>query len=121
MRIYYRLERLVGSRAGGQHYQQTDIKIKSYIICRALHAFLAGLYSAFLAGPIFPLFEKVAIPAFYQMIPTGSLSFWWGGRSLFMFYHLFIFLGGVLIVLALVITLIRRLKIIFFKINASGH
>lgn len=94
---------------------KTDIKINSYIVCRVLHAFLAGLYAALLAGPVFPLFGKVAIPAFYQMIPSGTFSFWWE-RSRFMLYHLFIFLGA-LMALVMIGTLFKKIKIAFLKIK----
>ncbi len=94
---------------------KTDIKINSYIICRALHAILAGLYSAILAGPVFPLFAKVAIPAFYQMTPAGTFSFWWE-RSRFMLYHLLIFLGT-LMAMVLIGTLIKKIRIVFLKIK----
>ncbi len=70
---------------------ETDINIIPYIIARLIHGTLAGIYSFLLAGPVFPLIETVAIPAIYNLKPTGDIIFWWA-RTTIMFQYLILIL-----------------------------
>jgi sporulation integral membrane protein YlbJ len=91
---------------------KTDIRIAPYIAARLLHALLAAVYSALLIGPAGMLLNKVAIPAFFSTVPSGSFSFWWSRTALM--FNQFLWLCGFLIAAALFLSLFRAFKAAFF-------
>lgn len=91
----------------------TDISIVPYLVARVVHAFLAGLYTALLIGPVFPLVERVAIPVFLQAVPSGNFSFWWE-RTLFMFQQSLIFMI-ILALLSFILYISGRIRFTFFR------
>ncbi len=96
---------------------KTDLRIAPYLAARAIHALVAGGYTALLLGPAGTLFNRVALPVFLETVPSGSLSFWWS-RTLFMFNQLLIFLG-LLAVLAAAIYIFRTMRAVFFYTRKS--
>lgn len=96
---------------------KTDLRITPYIAARAIHALIAGGYTALLLGPAGNLLSGVAVPVFLTTVPSGGLSFWWS-RTLFMLNQLLIFLGF-LTVLAACIYIFRRMRAAFFYTRKS--
>ncbi|MGB4213553.1 MAG: hypothetical protein WBK64_01730, partial [Dethiobacteria bacterium] len=92
-------------------------RITPYIAARAIHALIAGGYTALLLGPAGNLLSGVAVPVFLTTVPSGGLSFWWS-RTLFMLNQLLIFLGF-LTVLAACIYIFRRMRAAFFYTRKS--
>lgn len=96
---------------------KTDLRIAPYLAARAIHALIAGGYTAMLLGPAGALFSRVTLPVFLETVPSGSLSFWWT-RTLFMLNQLLIFLGF-LAILAAAIYIFRTMRAAFFYTRKS--
>lgn len=57
---------------------ETDMRITPFIIARAIHALLAGVYTCLLFGPLAFVVNRLAVPVFLYTTPrAGEFSFWW--------------------------------------------
>jgi sporulation integral membrane protein YlbJ len=91
---------------------RTDLRLAPYLAARAIHTFIAGLFTAFLLGPGRKLLGRAALPVFLQTVPCSNLSFWCS-RTLFMLNQVLLFLG-LLTVLAAVLYIVRSVQAAFF-------
>ncbi len=96
---------------------RTDLRIAPYLGARAIHALIAGAYTALLLGPAGALFSSLALPVFLETVPSGSLSFWCS-RTIFMLNRFLIFLG-ILAVPAAAVYIFRTLRAAFFYTRKS--
>ncbi len=96
---------------------KTDLRIAPYLAARAVHALIAGVFTALLLSRAGSLLSHIALPVFLKTIPSGSLAFWWS-RTLFMFNQLLIFMG-LLAVLAAVVYIFRAVRTAFFYSRKS--
>ncbi len=97
---------------------KTDLRLGPYLGARAIHAFIAGLFTAVLLGPGGKLLGGAALPVFLETVPRSSLSFWCS-RTLFMLNRGLLFLG-VLTALAAVFYAVRAVRSAFCRINRGS-
>lgn len=88
----------------------TDINITPYILARLLHSILAGVYTVFL----FPVMIRMtSVPVFFQITPSGALSFWWQRTAITM--NLALIFLVILLVTAALIHVLRGLHFIYIS------